>query len=320
MPHERFDIYTSSYWVYSIYQFSGFSLYSFSSNRKRKSANIRKKNVFINILLIVSYLVLSYEVGSNCNNFESRELTSVCTNIQFIMCFAITSVLWVTGHICSRRMTKLFKAIDNTDRKLRTLTKNEFQFIRNGSHLRSFWLIYLRIVIFGVQITIQFYVIRGYVPPFCFAAYWMAQIVLINCGCLFVFLINYYAEMFELVNCYIQRLMSDNKKIACIETTIAPKVDICYKLEDVRFIYCQLSNIIVKTNKIFQVSLLIKALWTFVFGVLFMYSAVNLFLSYPESYSQVRAMFEKILQLCLLLILDFAIDIYAYEALKKKVT
>lgn len=309
---DQFDIYTSSYWVYLTYHCSGLSLYSLAKREENKPLRLQKIVAF-DISLTVIYLMVTYGVVYKCNRFWSHDLATVFLDLQFIVCFLITPVLWIAGQTSSTRMINLFKAIDDIDKKLNTLTKNEFSFIRNRPRL--FWLIYLRLIITAAAIGIEVFISYGYISQFCFTMHWLIEIVFMNYGCMYLFLMAYYKQILELINHYIKRLVSDNKKIACLETRrVPPKVDICYKLEEIRFIYSKFTGIVAETKKVFQVSLLIRSVWTLVLSTDYIYNAIDLRITHFA-----EIIYKEILLLCLLIMLDFVLNIYAFEALRTKV-
>lgn len=300
-----------------MYQYAGLSCYSFAKIGKNNGFKFRKKNMVINILLIASILVLTYISTSKCYASDGNDVTSVSLNMQFVISFVVAPILWFAGQAYSGRMVKLIRSIDDVDKSLRVITKNEFLFSRNRCHL--YWLIYLRRTFLVVQTVIQLAATNEYFKPLCYTSYVITQIILMNYGCMYLFLVNYQKQLFDLINYYIKRLLSDNRKIVCLETIIAPKVDICYKLEDIRFIYSKLSDTVAETNKVFQVALLIKTVWTFIFSLFCVYSIIDMF-SYPEEYWVILTPFlHSIVQFLVLIVLDFIVDIYAHEALIEKV-
>lgn len=301
-----------------MYQYFGLSSYSSEKVGKHYRFKFRKKNVVISTLSIIAVLVSNSMITLKCYNFEQSDITSVCLNMQFLLSYVAAPILWITGQAYSGRMIKLFKSLDNVDKTLRWITKNEFSLILHRGQL--YWLMYLRVIFFVVEAAIQLSITQDYLNPVCSTSYFITHIILIIYGCMYLFFVNYQRQLFDVINYYIQQLLSDNRKIACIETIVVPKVDICYKLEEIRFVYSKLNNAVTETNKVFQVSLLIKSAWTFILSVFSIYNVIALFSSYPEEYWKSLYPFcRAVVEYCILIVLDFILDIYAHEALMEKV-
>lgn len=313
MARAQVDIYTASYWVYFLYRYSGLSSYCFIQQRKHKRPKISVENVIVNILLIIIFIVLSYVVFAKCQNSGS-DINSIFNNIQSAMTFMAAPILWIAAQKESKRVVNVFKAIDDVDKKFNLLTENEFCFIRN--HSRSFWLIHIRRMIFGAKVLIVFLFVLIYVNPFCFVSYWITYWVIMNGGCMFLFFINDCTQLLGLMSRFIQRLLAGNENVVCLETVITPKVDMCYKLEEIRLIYSNLSDIVTETNKIFQVSLLIKVIWTFFSALSGIYGIIQVQSSFSKVQLEISyALYGGVLLYSLMTVVDFVLDIYAYEAL-----
>lgn len=309
---------------YLIYKSVGLTFYSLTTCKTNKAPITRKTDIVFCVVLIIGMLSSLYagiKIHLKVTAAHNYTVIHIFFNILIV-----TNTTGVLGLLTScnfqcRRLIGIVLALDDFDEKLKWLTESRSLYLPPRG--LSFWITCFRyatmlssLLASVATFESNVYKVLTYIN---LANYYIFYTLCMHCSCMYIFFICESSKRVRCINNYVERLLSANRVISCIETKILPSPNFPYKIDEVRIAVCNLTNIVSEINKAFQIQLLIKLsiaaisfLWT-------IYYIINT-ATRGFSVSEIILININSVVWAVLTMLDFAVDIYVYSAFANEVS
>lgn len=326
MGLRRLDIYRDANEYFTPLRYLGLSIYSLPKPGQMQQLTISKINIIIVVVSLLTVALTLFGCNLYCISGRNNNVDSAFGMIIYIgLDLEIVGVV-INAHLQSSRIDEIFKKFRSIDRKLLKLTDskilivNEQKFVKLIARVRCG----LPVLIVVLDAVLLYKVIDGEVPVkliLCLIIPHFTNIWRSQSASLYTFFVNECTARVKYINSTIEIMLLLKQRIPCIETRIAPKANVCYKLEDAKHLMSIILDLVTEINKAFQFHLLIKIAHISAVLLLITYYAANRY--YINRHINVAKEFIYYLYYTghgLVQISDLLIDIWFYKELQKEVS
>lgn len=308
------DIYEDASFFFTPFKFTGLTVYSLPKRAAPRRLTIKPSDILIFIIVLLLLVLLSVWSASSCGNGISPTENSWIIEVLFSMISAEVFCTFVVSHLRSRDLRGAFEELDELGfedfRAGRTKTSKSVALSRYG------------ILVAEVLTDLGFVYFQGVDVSFIACAWerYVAQVWRIQTSCLYIFLVLECRQKIAWTNNGIEAALLLKSRIACIENSIPPKPDVCYKVDEARILVSRLMGLVEKINKVFQVQMLLKVFHVFLIVLMLGYFATDTYF-----YNKNLTSLETTVNLLYLITysaffcLDLFLDIWFYGTLEEEV-
>lgn len=318
---KRINIYKDASECFTPFKYLGLSVYSLPKRGQKQHMIVTKKSIAIAIIcLIVAAITL---MSCNLFCFLGKKDFDLYGNIAYTFIDLELIAVVVNSHFQSGSLVKIFKRFTVIDKKLLILTGNTILIMKKDRIVRWVWrfkcalLVFLMIVdgvlLWHSQVSIRIIC--------CVTIPHISNVWRMQSGSLYMFFINESTERVRYISSFIETMLLLKQRIACIETSITPKSDVYYKLEEAQHLMTIILDLVTKINRTFQFHLLIKLLHVSGILLLAAYYLTNMYL-FNKNLSAVASVYYSLYIVCHTFVqfLDVISDIWTYKKLQCQVT
>lgn len=260
MVYKLSNVYESCTKVYFFYKLFGATPYSLYP--KRQLVLFERRNIFANITVITAMLTTWFISREVClsGKEDTEDVTFIFYDFRSSLTLVGQILLWINCQVNAKKLKLLFEKFKALDESLVHLTKDKCLYFFE----RSKWLFPFmcgRHVTFGIFATLE---IAGKVycnedPNFvCLISSYILYALMEQSMLMYLALMCESWKRINFLNDFLRRITVRQKMIFCIEITMMPKANVCYKLEELRLIYLKIEDLVIYINQIFQVGILTK--------------------------------------------------------------
>lgn len=315
------DICKDAFKYFAPLRYLGLSVRSVAKQGQPMRIAIAKTNIFI--VLTVSLLIAAVTL-TGCHFFCTYKINYAANMTVYVILNAEVMCAVINTHVHSEKMVRIFEELIKVDEKLLKLTECDSLIMEKRKH--SYFAFLLRYGLFTCGIVFDLVLVcndMGRLPlqlTFCALTPHFCGVLRSHASVLYVFFICECTARVKYVNHALESMLLMKERIPCIEASIAPRADICYKMDEAKFVVSQLLNIVTKINKIFQFVVLLKVMHIFGMTLAVAYFAADVYL-FNKSISSAKT-FVYSLYLAghfAILLQDLLIDIWIYKQLHMQV-
>lgn len=322
---KRVNIYADANEYFTLLKYLGLNIYSLPT-RKQSHLIISKISIAIAVISFLMFALTLISCNVLClhgrnNTIESRMgvIIYICMDLEIV-------IIIINSHCNSRRLYEIFRRFEIIDRKLQALTETNVLIMKKRSnlHFASKFRYTLSILTFIFDMILMYNSNREQLPPgilFCTAIPQISNVYRTYGVSLFIFFLNECTDRVKYISNAIDALMLLKQRIVCIETSIAPKADVVYKLDAAKHLLSTILDAVTKINKTFQFHLMIKLMHAAAILLLTAYNTANIYLINNNIIAEI----DPIIGILYILahvsyqIIDFLIDIWFYKTLQNEV-
>lgn len=323
MNLKRVNIYKDSRKYLALLKYMGLITYSLPKPRQQR-LRIARRDVAITVLSLLAVAMILISCNLCC--LMHREKSDAIGIIAYTCLDLEIVAIVLCSHLQSRGLVEIFSKSKATDEKLLKLTESNVLIVKKErvadflvklKHaLPLITMLFDAVIItfnrVGKNVSLQLL--------FCLAIPHISNVLRSQSGSLYTFFIGECTARVKYISNAIEGLLLLKQKIACIETSLAPKANAWYKVDEARNLLSDVLDVVSKINKTFQLHMLIKSLHISIVLLLVAYYAGNVYL-FNRNISAVAAVVY-----CLYLtghslvqLFDLLIDIWFYKKLQQEV-
>lgn len=323
MSLKRVNIYKDAKKYLTLLKYMGLTTYSLPK-RGQQRLTMSVTNVAIVVLALLAIAVTLISCNLYC--ILDRKLYDAIGIIAYVCLDLEIVAVVICSHLQSSGLVEIFRKFKAIDRKLLKFTESSVLIVKTQrideyvSRLKSV----LPILAMFSDAGLLYNVMGLNVPLgliFCMAIPHISNLWRSQSGSLYIFFISECTARVEYINNAIEGVLLLKQRIACIETSIAPKPNACYKLDEAKHVMSNMLDVVTKINKTFELHLLIKSVHISAVLLLVAYYAGNFYLLNKNTSAVTAVVY------CLYLIahgivqlLDLLIDIWFYKKLQHEVS
>lgn len=323
MNVRRVNIYKDSRKYLALLKYMGLITYSLPKPHQQR-LTIARTDVVITILSLLAVAVILISCNVCC---LSHRQSSDTIGIIAYSCLDLEIVaIVVCSHLQSSGLVEIFTKSKTIDGKLLQLTESNVLIVKK-ERVADFLAklkhaLPLMTMLFDAVI-VTFNTMGKNLPVkllFCLAIPHISNVLRTQSGSLYTFFIGECTARVKYISNAIEGLLLLKQRIVCIETSLAPKANAWYKVDEARNLVSDVLDVVTKINETFQLYILIKSLHISVELLLVAYYAGNMYLLNGNASTVTAVVYCLYLAgHSLVQLFDLLIDIWFYKKLQHEV-